>query len=302
MNSKIQHPRLRSLALSCVLQSVATVCVLGSAEAQVSSPFEQTVSGAAGSWQFFPLDIPAGTTSLQVKISGGTGDADLYVRPGEQPTDSEYACRPFRDGNEEACDQPTPQAGRWHLALNAWTDFTAVTITATWAGPQAPNPEPTAGLTPWQNEMLDRHNLLRAKHCSPAMTWDEEIAKSAQAWADRCRFEHAQGTGLGENLAAAAGTVRTPTETSDSWYSEIQLYNFAAPGTVDAAGHFTQLVWKGSTKLGCAMAVCPATSISPNWGAWPTAQLVVCRYAPQGNVAGAYAENVLPESTGGVCD
>lgn len=307
MKSRTQNPRFRSLAISSLLQTAAALCVLGSAQAQATSPFVQTVAGAAASWQFFPLEIPAGTTALSVSISGGTGDADLYLRPSAQPTDSEFACRPFKEGNEEACELANPQAGAWFVGLNAWTDFSNLTITATWVTPTLPPPpppaaEPGAELTPWQKEMLDRHNLLRAKHCSPAMTWDAEVAKTAQAWADRCQFEHAQGTGLGENLAAAAGTARTPTETSDSWYSEIRLYDFAAPGSVDGTGHFSQLVWKASTKLGCAMAICPATSISPDWGAWPTAQFVVCRYSPQGNITGAYAENVLPESTGGVCD
>jgi hypothetical protein len=85
MQNETQYSRFRSAFLSCVLQSAVALGVLGSAQAQVTSPIEQKLSGAAGSWQFVPLDIPAGTTSLSVKISGGTGDADLYVQAGEQP-------------------------------------------------------------------------------------------------------------------------------------------------------------------------------------------------------------------------
>ena len=308
MPHETQSSRFRRLALSFVLQSAAVFGVLSSTQAQVTSPIEQKLSGAAGSWQFVPLDLPAGTTSLSVKISGGTGDSDLYVRAGEQPTETAYACRPWLDGNEEVCDLPAPQAGLWYLALNGWTEFADVTLTASWTVPEAaPNPPqppaagPVAGeLTPWQKEMLDAHNLRRAQHCSPEMTWDAELAQGAQAWADGCVWEHAPG--FGENLAAAAGTVVPPTQTTEGWYSEIALYNFAAPGSSPGTGHFTQVVWKATTKLGCAMAICPATSIAPEWAAWPTAQFVVCRYAPQGNVAGEYAENVLPVSQGGVCD
>lgn len=308
MQNDRQSPHFRFTVLSFVFQVAVALGALSSAQAQVTSPIQQTLSGAAGSWQFVPLDIPAGTTSLNVNISGGIGDADLYVRAGEQPNQNDFACRPWLDGNEEVCELPTPQAGLWQLGVNGWTDFSNVTITAAWTVPEAPAmmpppaADPGAGeLTTWQKEMLDAHNVLRAQHCSPEMTWDAEVAQSAQAWADRCQWEHAQGTGLGENLAAAAGSVRTPKQTTDGWYSEIAQYNFAAPGFSFGTGHFTQVVWKGSTRLGCAMAICPATSISPDWGAWPTAQFVVCRYAPQGNT-GAYAENVLPVAEGGVCD
>ena len=296
----------RSLALASLLQTAAALLALGSAHAQVTSPFERTLNGTAGTWQFFPIEIPAGTTKLNVVISGGTGDADLYVRPLEQPNDRDFSCRPWLDGSDETCTTDNPQAATWYIALNAWTDFTDVKLTATWDAP-APRVPPvtdptTAGLTDWQKEMLDQHNLLRAKHCSPTMTWDAELAKAAQEWANRCQWEHAKNTGAGENLAAAAGTLRTPTQTADSWYSEIKLYDFNAPGSVDAAGHFSQLVWKGSTKLGCAQATnCPATNISADWATFGTAQLVVCRYAAQGNITGAYAENVAPVSEGGTC-
>jgi hypothetical protein len=312
MQSRTQKSLSRSFALACLLQAAAALLAFGSAHAQVTSPFERTLAGASGSWQFFSIDIPAGTTTFNVAISGGTGDADLYVRPLEQPNDSDFSCRPWVDGNDEACATPNPQAATWFIALNAWTDFADVKLTATWDAPAAPTTPPTVDpttppttdptLAAWEQEMLDRHNLHRAKHCSPAMTWDAELAKAAQEWANRCVWEHAQGTGAGENLAAAAGTARTPTETADSWYSEIELYDFAAPGSVPNTGHFSQLVWKGSTRLGCAQATtCPAANISPSWASFGTAQLVVCRYAPQGNITGAYGENVAPVSEGGTC-
>ena len=218
----------RSLALASLLQTAAALLALGSAHAQVTSPFERTLNGTAGTWQFFPIEIPAGTTKLNVVISGGTGDADLYVRPLEQPNDRDFSCRPWLDGSDETCTTDNPQAATWYIALNAWTDFTDVKLTATWDAP-APRVPPvtdptTAGLTDWQKEMLDQHNLLRAKHCSPTMTWDAELAKAAQEWANRCQWEHAKNTGEGENLAAAAsghprklqtsGTSRSSSTTS----------------------------------------------------------------------------------------
>jgi uncharacterized protein YkwD len=301
--------RTSSLLLSCLLQSSAVLCGWSAAHAQVTSPFERTLSGTAGTWQFFPLEIPAGTTDLNVTITGGTGDADLYVRPSAQPTETEFACRPWEEGNEETCDTPNPQAGTWYLAINGFDDFSDVTITATWTtpapapapidptvtpvpnDPAAPPADPAAAPEGWQKQTLDQHNLYRAKHCAPALTWDEEIAKTAQAWADACVFEHATGTGLGENLSA--GTNQTGIEAVDGWYSEIKGYDFASPGFSQDTGHFTQLVWRNSTRLGCGIAKCP--------GMFTNAEMIVCRYAPQGNITGAYEANVFPVPQDGIC-
>lgn len=56
------------------------------------------------------------------------------------------------------------------------------------------------------------------------------------------------------------------------------------------AGHFTQLVWKSSTMLGCATNVCPSLTNSP----LTSGTLVICRYLPFGNIKDAFAANVLP--------
>jgi hypothetical protein len=60
----------------------------------------------------------------------------------------------------------------------------------------------------------------------------------------------------------------------DAWYNEVKLYDFSKPGWNTATGHFTALVWKSTTKLGCAI----NTACS-----WPT---YVCQYGPPGNVLG----------------
>jgi pathogenesis-related protein 1 len=301
MRNITRKPVNRVFVLSCLLYAAAASWALTPAHAQVTSPFERTLSGTVGTWQFIPLEIPAGTTSLNVQISGGSGDADLYLRPSEQPTEAAYACRPWVDGNDEKCDAPNPQAGAWYIGVFAWTEFAEVTIKATWSAPAPAGevpPDAAASLADWQKQQLDEHNLLRAKHCSPALTWSAELAAGAQAWADRCEFEHSAGGGAyGENLFA--GTNTTAIEAVDGWYSEIKSYDFAAPGSSQGTGHFTQLVWKNSTQLGCGMARCG--NIFPTFGgAW----LYVCRYAPPGNMNGAdeYQKNVLPVSDGGTCE
>ena len=88
------------------------------------------VSGAAGSTQRWTFTVPAGARNLVIAISGGSGDADLYVRRGTAPTTSAYDCRPYRAGNAESCSFATPQAGTWHVLVRGYTSFSGVTLRA----------------------------------------------------------------------------------------------------------------------------------------------------------------------------
>ncbi|MCO7223548.1 pre-peptidase C-terminal domain-containing protein [Pleionea sp. CnH1-48] len=92
----------------------------------------ETLSGSAGQWTYFELEIPEGMASLSVNISGGTGDADLYVRPGARPTLTEYNCRPYRNGNAESCAVLTPQAGTWFIGIRGYSSYSNLTLDAEW--------------------------------------------------------------------------------------------------------------------------------------------------------------------------
>jgi hypothetical protein len=100
-----------------------------------------------------------------------------------------------------------------------------------------------------EGPMLNAHNALRAKHGVPPLSWSASLAKTAQAWADRCMFEHSNA-GLGENLAQGTGDYSGANAVND-WYGEISAYDFNNPGFSDATGHFTQVVWKDTKKVGC---------------------------------------------------
>jgi len=86
------------------------------------------ISGASGSQQFWKLPVPAGKTSLTFTISGGTGDADLYVRFSAKPTTSTFNCRPFLDGNSETCTFTNPSAGDWYVMIRGFAAFSGVTL------------------------------------------------------------------------------------------------------------------------------------------------------------------------------
>lgn len=88
------------------------------------------LAAATGEWVRYTIDVPAGMSSLDVDISGGTGDADLYVQFGSQPTTSSYDCRPYRTGNTESCSVSNPDAGTYHIGVRAYQSFSGVTLDA----------------------------------------------------------------------------------------------------------------------------------------------------------------------------
>ncbi|WNG29306.1 peptidase M4 [Cystobacter fuscus] len=88
--------------------------------------------GSTGSWTCFTLSVPSGKTSVvftQTGKTGTTGDADLYVRQGSQPTSTTYACRPYKVGNSESCTVKNPAAGTWYACSYGYSAYTNVTMT-----------------------------------------------------------------------------------------------------------------------------------------------------------------------------
>ena len=96
-----------------------------------AGPLSGTSSFWGSSFQYFTVSVPANTCTLTVAMSGGTGDADLYVRFGANPTTSTYDCRPYLNGNNETCTFSNPQAGTWHIGINAFSNYSGVNLTVT---------------------------------------------------------------------------------------------------------------------------------------------------------------------------
>lgn len=94
-----------------------------------------TGQGAStGSWKHYKIAVPASQTSLAIVMSGGTGDGDLYVKRGSQPTSSSYDYRPYLNGNNETVNVTNPVAGDWYISIYAYSTFASVSIKATYAG------------------------------------------------------------------------------------------------------------------------------------------------------------------------
>ena len=87
----------------------------------------QSTAGASVNYTFV---VPAGASNLTFTMSGGSGDADMYVKSGSAPTDSVYDCRPYKSGNAETCTFATPTAGTYYVRLKAYSAFSGVSLVA----------------------------------------------------------------------------------------------------------------------------------------------------------------------------
>ncbi|GBG62709.1 hypothetical protein CBR_g31726 [Chara braunii] len=131
------------------------------------------------------------------------------------------------------------------------------------------------------------HNAARTSVGVPGLSWNNTVASSADSWASTlaatCQMYHASNTGYGENLymAWSSGAISiTASGVVGAWVSEKAYYNYAtntcAAGKV--CGHYTQVVWKNTKFVGCAIKSCKYGSYN--------AQIAVCRYSPPGNYVG----------------
>ncbi|XP_062549524.1 Golgi-associated plant pathogenesis-related protein 1-like [Armigeres subalbatus] len=141
--------------------------------------------------------------------------------------------------------------------------------------------------SPFDAAVLEEHNRLRAKHSAAPLTLDPAISQYAQQWANniasRNVMQHRSNNSYGENLYASFGRTNiTGEEVVHSWYNEIKDYRFGQPnpGNFGQVGHFTQVVWKNSKRLGVGIAKTGNNVY------------VVCNYDPPGNYGGQYAANV----------
>ena len=143
------------------------------------------------------------------------------------------------------------------------------------------------------------HNAARARTdlvplpdpALPPVTWDAILADSAYNYLSQCvasdgqlvdhnaarqaDYEALGGTGyVGENIYASTGNTVNPAAAVDSWMSEKPDYDYTT-NNISAAGHYTQVVWRNSVRIGCAIVNCPSVKFN---------NTILCDYAPGGNI------------------
>lgn len=89
------------------------------------------MSDARLAQQHYVFTVPAGTTQAVFSISGGPGDADIYVRRGATPTTSAWDYRPYRSTSTETVTVNNPQSGDWYVMVRAYTAYSGVSLKAT---------------------------------------------------------------------------------------------------------------------------------------------------------------------------
>jgi uncharacterized protein YkwD len=142
----------------------------------------------------------------------------------------------------------------------------------------------------FQQSALKAHNKYREKHHVGELKLSKELCDIAQKYAEKMArtsvFAHSDGKfngkNMGENLFACYGMKITGKMMTDDWYNEVSQYDFNNPGFSDGAGHFTQLVWKGSREVGFGYA---QASDGYYYG--------VANYYPAGNYLGEFEDNVF---------
>ena len=113
-----------------------------------------------------------------------------------------------------------------------------------------------------RKDMLDRHNLYRAKHQVGNLERLEALEAMAQNYSDYLlstgKFEHSfnffNGKYTGENLYWGPYSGDIGIHPVDMLYKEVKKYNFSSPGYIPGTGHFSEIVWKSSKQLGCGVA------------------------------------------------
>ena len=133
-------------------------------------------------------------------------------------------------------------------------------------------------------EFLFAHNLVRAAKWELPFTWDFNLENYAKWWAGQrrrdCKVEHSfpeDGFKLGENIYWGNGDTWTPTDAVRAWADEEKYYRYATNTCEvgEICGHYTQIVWRNTRRIGCARVVCDSGDV-----------FMTCNYDPVGNYIG----------------
>lgn len=171
------------------------------------------------------------------------------------------------------------------LAASATNPTVTITV-----APPIPSEEPSYSKHyVFTSAVLNSTNTYRRQHNASALRWNATLATFARGYLAEardkrdCEFAHSGGP-YGENISIGYPNA---TAVVEGWGDERDEYDFGKPGFSHGTGHFTQLVWKNTTAVGCERVLCGTRG-------W----FVACEYWPRGNVVGEYEDEVEREVDG----
>ncbi|KAL5699285.1 hypothetical protein ACHQM5_030213 [Ranunculus cassubicifolius] len=133
-------------------------------------------------------------------------------------------------------------------------------------------------------QFLFAHNLIRATKLELPLMWDSQLENYARWWAgirkSDCKAMHSfpeNNFKLGENIYWGSGTTWTPTDAVMAWADEAKYYHYWTNScdSGEVCGHYTQLVWRNTRRVGCARVICDDGDV-----------FMSCNYDPVGNYVG----------------
>ncbi|KAA8651873.1 hypothetical protein EYZ11_004194 [Aspergillus tanneri] len=195
-----------------------------------------------------------------------------------------------------------------------WTSYWTSSWSSSWAGSTItiPAPEPTttnpgpaepAPTGVFQKTILKSHNVHRSNHSSSELNYSKELQESANTLASSCVYGHNTeigGGNYGQNIGYGVEKDNVASLITDMMYNDEMgyfedLYGQANPDMTNFMkwGHFTQIVWKSTTHVGCATVMCNKLTSDDGSYLGDNLPYTVCNYSPPGNFGGEYANNVL---------
>ncbi|KXJ89560.1 CAP domain-containing protein [Microdochium bolleyi] len=146
--------------------------------------------------------------------------------------------------------------------------------------------------------ILRHHNVHRSNHSASDLAWSSALAETARKITETCVYSFntvTDGGGYGQNIGAGFPSNSMGSFITNGLYNpEVNSYTYYGGepdySTVGQWGHFSQIIWKGTSAIGCYTNDCSATGLANAPGIPP--YFTVCNYLPAGNVVGAFTSNI----------
>ncbi|KAI9813974.1 MAG: hypothetical protein M1827_003438 [Pycnora praestabilis] len=255
--------------------------------AAASSTASAPVSSSSSS--SVPGYVAPSSSSSSIYVAPTSSSDSVYVAPTSSTSSSAYVAPPSSTSSAYVAPSSTAAASQAPASTSSSTPAAASAASTSISAPAASG-------TDYVSQALYHHNVHRANHSASDLTWDDGLASIAAGTAASCVYAHdttAGGGGYGQNIAAGVQSSDIGSVISDLFYNREEMnyagmYGQASPdmSNFDNWGHFSQIVWQGTTTVGCATQACPGGLA--NTGSDVPPYFTVCNYKTPGNYAGEY--------------